>query len=283
MYLVRPSKAEVDAWAGMVPNGDEWNWNNLFAGMKKSETFTPPSDEIKTAGAIQYDLSSHGTTGPIHSSYPGLYVLSLEWCATVLHIADLFLMYHSILPVVGNWTATLEGIGIPRTADSNGGEGWGAFIATSSINPANWTRSYSRSAYIDPLPNRPNLAILANATVTRLIFSNSSSNDNLTASGVEYAASKDAPKKTVNVRKEVILAGGAIGSPHILMHSGVGPKDVLDAAGVSVNVELPGVGQHLQDHIVSTKLCTVYSIVDDGVSFRVRKLSGKRLWTQLPH
>lgn len=90
MYLVRPSKAEVDAWAGMVPNGDEWNWNNLFAGMKKSETFTPPSDEIKTAGAIQYDLSSHGTTGPIHSSYPGLYVLSLEWCATVLHIADFF-------------------------------------------------------------------------------------------------------------------------------------------------------------------------------------------------
>lgn len=226
MYMVRPSKIEVDAWAGMVPNGDEWNWNNLFAGMKKSETFTQPSDDIKAAGAIQYDPNSHGTKGPVHSSYPGF-----------------------ILPVVGNWTATLEGIGIPRTADSNGGEGWGAFIATSSINPSNWTRSYSRSAYIDPLPNRPNLAILSNATVTRLVFSSSSPKDNLTASGVEFAATRGGAKKTVNVRKEVILAGGAIGSPHILMHSGVGPKDVLNAAGVTVNVELPGVGQHLQDHI----------------------------------
>lgn len=159
----------------------------------------------------------------------------------------------SILPIVGNWTATLEGIGIPRTADANGGEGWGAFIATSSINPSNWTRSYSRSAYIDPLPNRPNLSILANATVTRLIFSNSSSQGNLTASAVEFASTRNGPKKTVNVRKEVILAGGAIGSPHILLHSGVGPKDVLNAAGVPVSLELPGVGQHLQDHIVSSQ------------------------------
>ncbi|CAL1700471.1 unnamed protein product [Somion occarium] len=226
MYSVRPSKIEVDAWAGMIPGGDDWNWNSLFAAMKKSETFTEPSAEIKTEGAIMYDKSSHGFDGPLHSSYPGF-----------------------ILPIVGNWTATLEGIGIPRTADANGGEGWGAFIATSSINPSNWTRSYSRSAYIDPLPNRPNLSILANATVTRLIFSNSSSQGNLTASAVEFASTRNGPKKTVNVRKEVILAGGAIGSPHILLHSGVGPKDVLNAAGVPVSLELPGVGQHLQDHI----------------------------------
>lgn len=183
-----------------------------------------------------------------------LFTLRILDCAYTIcleNIEVLIYFFYSILPVVGNWTATLEGIGIPRTADSNGGEGWGAFIATSSINPSNWTRSYSRSAYIDPLPNRPNLSILANATVTRLIFSSSSPSNNLTASGVEYAATRGGAKKTVNVRKEVILAGGAIGSPHILMHSGVGPKDVLDAAGVSVNVELPGVGQHLQDHIVS--------------------------------
>ena len=76
MYMVRPSKIEVDAWAGMVPNGDEWNWNNLFAGMKKSETFTQPSDDIKAAGAIQYDPNSHGTKGPVHSSYPGLCVFT---------------------------------------------------------------------------------------------------------------------------------------------------------------------------------------------------------------
>ena len=47
-----------------------------------------------------------------------------------------------------------------------------------------------------------------------------------------------------------ILAGGAVGSPQMLLVSGVGPKDVLDSAGISVQIELPGVGQHLQDHLV---------------------------------
>ena len=48
-----------------------------------------------------------------------------------------------------------------------------------------------------------------------------------------------------------MLAGGSLGSPKILLHSGVGPKDVLDAACVPLKLELPGVGQHLQDHMVS--------------------------------
>jgi choline dehydrogenase len=122
------------------------------------------------------------------------------------------------------------------------------FIATSAIQPSNWTRSYSRSAYIDPLPTRPNLSILPNATVTRMLFATNSTT-NLTATGVEYAGSVKGARKTVNVRREVILSGGAIGSPQMLMLSGVGPKDVLSAAGIDVKLELPGVGQHLQDHI----------------------------------
>ena len=86
-----------------------------------------------------------------------------------------------------------------------------------------------------------------------MIFSNSSASNNLTASQVEYAASRTAARQTVKVRKEVLLAGGSIGSPAILMHSGVGPQDVLNTAGVAVKSALPGVGQHLQDHL-STQL-----------------------------
>ena len=80
---------------------------------------------------------------------------------------------------------------------------------------------------------------------TRLLFG-----DNLTASAVEYASSSTSSRSSVRVNKEVILAGGAIGSPTILMQSGVGPKGVLQAAGVQVALDLPGVGQHLQDHVV---------------------------------
>ena len=151
-----------------------------------------------------------------------------------------------MLPVVGDWIPTLQNVGIPESPDPSGGENFGAFVATSAINPANWTRSHSRAAYIDPLPPRPNLDILANSTVVKILF-----DSNLNATGVQFAAFRGGPVTTINVRKEVVLAAGSIGSPNILMHSGVGPKDVLTSAGVDVNLDLPGVGQHLQDHIVS--------------------------------
>ncbi|KAJ8481388.1 hypothetical protein ONZ51_g6039 [Trametes cubensis] len=214
MYTVRPSKIEVDAWASLIGDDtNKWSWDALFDNMKDSETFTAPSSDVQQEGQIVFNAASRGTNGPVHATYPGFMV-----------------------PLVGNWTTTLADIGVAISDDAYGGEGWGAFIATSSINPSNWTRSYSRSAYIDPLPPRPNLAVLPNATVTRLIFDTSNKN-NLTATG------------TVKVNKEVILASGAIGTPHVLLHSGVGPSDVLQAAGVDVALELPGVGQHLQDHI----------------------------------
>jgi choline dehydrogenase len=157
----------------------------------------------------------------------------------------------SMLPIVGDWTDSLSNMGILTSPDAYGGDGSGGFIATSSINPSNWTRSYARSAYIDPLPPRSNLAILPNATVTRIIFSNSTVGSNFNATAVEFAASRADQRKTVRINKEVILAGGAIGSPNVLLHSGIGPSDVLQSAGVPVIMALPGVGQHLQDHIVS--------------------------------
>lgn len=180
----------------------------------QSETFTPPEPNIQTVGQIQYNPDSHGYSGPVHYSYPGF-----------------------LLDIVGDWTATLDDIGILPSADSNGGMGWGGFIATSSINPSNWTRSYSRAAYIDPLPPRSNLHILVNQTVTHILWSNDTSNGGLLkATGVEYATNgyQVKPWPTVTANKEVLVAGGAIGSPNLLMQSGIGPSDKLTAAGVPV-------------------------------------------------
>ncbi|KAG8872432.1 hypothetical protein FRB97_007638 [Tulasnella sp. 331] len=230
MYLVRPSQIEMDNWMylqGGAAGASAWGWDSMFTAMKKSEDFTPPTAAIQTQGGIQYDPASHGTTGPLHQSYPGF-----------------------LLNIVGDWTTTLDNMGILPTSDSNGGEGWGAFIATSAINPANWTRSYSRSAYIDPLPPRSNLHILVNQTATHILWTKTS-NGTLQATGVEYANNgyQVKPWPTVNCNKEVLLAGGAVGSPQLLMQSGVGPTDKLTAAGVAVQYALPGVGQHVQDHI----------------------------------
>lgn len=101
LYMVRPSKLEVDTWSSLIGSA-AWNWDNLFAAMKKSETFHPPSPDIALAGDIEFDQDSHGEAGPLSVSYPGY-----------------------ILPVVGNWTTTLEWIGIPNNTDANGGDGWG--------------------------------------------------------------------------------------------------------------------------------------------------------------
>lgn len=175
---------------------------------------------------------------------------------------------------MSSWIPTLQNIGIPESPDPSGGETFGGFIATSAINPTNWTRSHSRAAYIDPLPPRSNLHILANATVTKILF-----DGNLTATGVQFARSRGGPITTINVRKEVLLAAGAIGSPNILMHSGVGPRDVLVAAGVDVKLDLPGVGQHLQDHIVSASISSRPLVMTHilTLSSRVLVLSIRRL------
>ena len=125
-------------------------------------------------------------------------------------------------------------IGIPPSPDANGGAGWGAFIATSSINPTNWTRSYARSAYIDPLPPRANLHIIANNHVAKINMVAGTGNEGMRATGVEFALDGLTPRKTAIANKEVLLAGGAVGSPQLLMQSGIGPRDVLTAAGVPV-------------------------------------------------
>lgn len=146
----------------------------------------------------------------------------------------------------------MENCGVEITQDPYGGQNWGAYVATSAINPTNWTRSYGRSGYLDPLPPRANYDVLTNAYVTRLLFNSSSPAGNLSASAVQYTLDGGETMLTVNVNKEVILAGGSVGSPTVLLYSGIGPQDVLDAAGVPVVASLPGVGMHLQDHLVSS-------------------------------
>lgn len=93
--------------------------------------------------------------------------------------------------------------------------------------------------------------MLANAHVTRLIFEDSKSSKDKEATAVEYTTDSGETKSKVKVNKEVIISGGTVGSPAVLLYSGVGPKDVLSDAGVDLVSELPGVGQHLQDHFVS--------------------------------
>ncbi|KAF9477061.1 GMC oxidoreductase [Pholiota conissans] len=255
MYQVRPSTTEMDAWNeinGIDPSstGGDWGWDSMYAYMKKSENFVAPNDALLEYLPIAYNASSYGSGGPMQVSYPQM-----------------------MINIVSNWTSSLAAAGIPPLLNPNSGTTLGGFITPSSINPSNWTRSYSRSAYIDPLPPRSNLHILPGTTLVRIVLSNATDGSgNLYATGVEFAQNGAAPRVTVGVKKEVILAGGALGSPKVLMLSGVGPKDVLANASVPLLLELPGVGQHLQDHLTAgvvwnTAVETAGSIHDSNSDF----------------
>ena len=70
MFQVRPSQLEIDTLAGLI-GSDNFNWNSLYAAMKKGENFTAPDSAIQAEGGIQFTASSHGTTGMLHTTYPG--------------------------------------------------------------------------------------------------------------------------------------------------------------------------------------------------------------------
>jgi choline dehydrogenase len=155
-----------------------------------------------------------------------------------------------MVPVTGTWLPSLQAAGIATTNDAYSGNNLGGFFALTAMNAANWTRSYSKSAYIDILPPRSNLHIMSDATVERILFSDALSNGNLVANTVQFSTGVGTTVQNVTVNKEVLMAGGAYGSAHILQLSGVGPKDVLEAVNVTVRLELDGVGSHMTDHLV---------------------------------
>ena len=101
-------------------------------------------------------------------------------------------------------------------------------------------------AYLPPtVLKRPNLTVAVSTIVERVLFDESGSEPR--AVGVEVSKSPIAPKYRIKANREVIVCGGAIASPHILLVSGIGPKEVLSKAGIKVVKDLPQVGKNYRD------------------------------------
>ncbi|SNX86469.1 related to Glucose oxidase [Melanopsichium pennsylvanicum] len=226
LYYVRHSDIEQNSWASLIGDKGDWSWDSMLSAMKKSETFTPPNQATTSMISVPYDASSHGTEGPLHVSYP-----------------------QRTYPQVEAFLRSTNNVGIPQSSNPDAGDSWGAFLATSNINPINSTRSFSRTAYLDPITYRPNLDVLTGHLVTKVLFNQTNTAQGAVASGVQFAQSNQAEKYTVNANKEVILCGGAVNDPQILQLSGVGEQSLLQQVGIETVVDLPGVGYHLQDHL----------------------------------
>jgi choline dehydrogenase len=143
-------------------------------------------------------------------------------------------------PICDAWVAAAQAAGYPFNPDYNGAEQEG--VGYFQLTTRNGRRCSAAVAYLNPARGRENLRIITKAQVQRVELEGSK------ATGVTY---RDASGqiRTVNADREVILSGGSIGSPQILMLSGIGPAAHLKDNGIEVKHDLGGVGRNLQDHL----------------------------------
>jgi choline dehydrogenase len=147
-------------------------------------------------------------------------------------------------PLSGVFIAAAQAIGLPANEDFNGAtqEGVGYY----QVTQRDGRRCSAAVGYLRPALSRPNLRVATGALVHRVLF------EGTRAVGVEYSRGGTVHRSTC---AEVVLAGGAINSPHLLMLSGIGPADELRLRGIVPRLDLPGVGANLQDHL---DYCVLY-------------------------
>ncbi len=141
--------------------------------------------------------------------------------------------------IVDAWVKAAENAGYPFNPDYNGAtqDGVGYFQLTAR----NGLRCSAAKAYLMPVRNRENLTVITNMLTGKVLFAGRK------AIGIE--GMRKGEKVRIRARKEVILSAGAIGSPQILMLSGIGPGTELALHGINIVSENRNVGQHLQDHL----------------------------------
>ncbi|KAJ7686500.1 alcohol oxidase [Mycena rosella] len=223
MLYTRGSKEDFDRFARVT--GDEgWSWDNLVPYMFKNERFSPPADRHNTTG--QFNPAVHG--------FDGINTVSLSGFPT---------------PIDGRVIQTTNELSeFPFNLDTNSGYPLGIGWIQSTIK--NGSRSSSATSYLAPqfIDTRPNLNVLLHARVTR-VRQNSDSND--TFRTVEFVQDINGGQRfTLTAKKEVILSAGSIGTPSILMHSGIGNSSMLTSLGIEPLHDLPSVGQNLSDHVL---------------------------------
>jgi len=144
-------------------------------------------------------------------------------------------------PLIEAYCAAAVAAGHPANDDYNGAEQHG--IGRMQVTIRNGRRASAATAYLHPVLSRRNLTVTVKAHTTRILF------EGARAVGAEYM--QDGATRTVRAAREVLLCGGTINSPQLLMLSGIGAPDDLAAHGIATRISLPGVGRNLQDHVAA--------------------------------
>ncbi|MBX8826431.1 GMC family oxidoreductase N-terminal domain-containing protein [Ochrobactrum sp. SFR4] len=175
----------------------------------------------------------------------------------------------SALPICDAYIRAGQELGIPYNHDFNGKTQAG--VGFYQLTQRNRRRSSAALAYLEPVKNRKNLTIWLGAAVTRIVLEGSQ------AVGVEIATTRGT--EIIRAEREVLVCSGAIGSPKLLLQSGIGPADHLKSAGVAVQHDLAGVGSNMQDHL---DLFVISECTGDHTYDNVAKLH-RTLWAGLEY
>jgi choline dehydrogenase-like flavoprotein len=169
------------------------------------------------------------------------------------------------LPICDAYIRAGQELGIPYNHDFNGQHQAG--VGFYQLTQRNKRRSSAAIAYIDPIRSRKNLTVRTGAYVTRILL------EGKRAVGVELGT------ETIRADREVIVSSGAMGSPKLLLQSGIGPAAHLRSVGVDVKHDLPGVGENLQDHL---DLFVIAECTGDHTYDNVAKLH-RTVWAGLQY
>ena len=217
MVYVRGHPGDYDNWAARGADG--WSYDDLLPYFRKIETFNASNE-------ITIDGDAHGANGPLSVG-----------------------VRSPVIPAARAFVEAAVNAGIPR-GDYNGRDRGGpAGVASlTQTNTSQGRRASTYHAYLEgEAERRPNLTIITRAHATRVLLEGEG--PALRTAGVEYVTD-DGETVAVLASREVILSAGAVGSPHLLLLSGVGPRRELEAADVPCRLDLPAVGKHLKDHLM---------------------------------
>jgi choline dehydrogenase len=244
MIYIRGAKSDYDAWAYNGAPG--WSYRDVLGYFKKSEDYE--------YGPSEY----HGAGGPL----------------PVTHIKE-------PNPATLAMIEAAAEIGVPKNDDPNADDILGVGLTHMTVRDG-WRMS-AWTAFIEPIVDNPLLTVITSAQVTGLLFGDSARTGGQRAVGVRlsgpgrvYAFRTDptdsAPRPAltewtqaqVRCAGDVVVCGGVIGSPQLLLLSGIGPADDLKPLGIEVRADVAGVGANLHDHALATVLYSSARKIPEG-------------------
>ncbi|MFG6467473.1 GMC family oxidoreductase [Roseateles sp. BYS87W] len=249
MIYMRGQSRDYDHWAD-ITGDDTWRWERVLKAFRKHESHWR-LDKPDTAPA---------GFAALHGPLPGR---KGEWRVEQQRLR---------WPILDAFAAAANQAGIPATGDFNAGtnEGVGYF----EVNQRKGWRWNTAKAFLRPTTyGRPNFELWTGAQVQKLRLLHDDTG--LRCAGVEVLTPHGLERPWLNAGGEVILSAGAIGSPHLLQLSGIGPAALLQKVGIPMVLDLPGVGGNLQDHL---QIRTVYKVQGARtLNTRAASLLGKAL------